>query len=70
MHLKSIKLWKDIVILRPNKGSVAVILSRDDYAKSLLDVNSDTSEYKKLSPEQTLLREGQLPRFLRKIRNK
>ena len=60
---------KDIVILRPDKGSGTVILNRDDYIKKLSDIISDTSKFKKLSPDPTLLREGQLQRFLRKPKN-
>ena len=35
----------------------------------LCDIISDTSKFKKLSPDPTLLREGQLQRFLRKLIN-
>ena len=61
---------KDTVILRPDKGSRAVILNRDEYIKKLSDINSDTSKFKKLSADPTLLREGKLRRFLRKLKNK
>ena len=61
---------KDIVILRPDKGSGTVILNRDDYIKKLSDIISDTSKFKKLSADPTLLREGQLQGFLRKLKNK
>ena len=39
---------KDIVILRPDKGSATVILNRDDYIKKLSDITGDTSKFKKL----------------------
>ena len=38
--------------------------------KNLSDIGSDTSKFKKLSTDPTLLREGQLQRFLRKRKNK
>ena len=61
---------KDIVILCPDKGSGTVILNRDDYIKKLPDIISDTSKFKKLSVDPTLLREGQLQHFPRKLKNK
>ena len=61
---------KYIVILRPDKGSGTVILNRDEYIKKLSDIISGTSKFKKLSADTTLLREGQLQRFLRKLKNK
>ena len=61
---------RDIVILRPDKVSGTVILNRDDYIKKLSDIISDTSKFKKLSADPTLLREGQLQRFLGKLKNK
>ena len=60
----------DIVILRPDKGSWTVILNRDDYIKKLFDIISDTSKFKKLPADPTLVREGQLQRFLSKLKNK
>ena len=41
------------------------------YIKAILsDIISDTSKFKNLSADPTLLREGQLQRFLRNIKNK
>ena len=57
---------KDKVILRPDKGSGTIILNRDEYIKKLSDIISDTSKFKQLSADPTLLREG----FLRKLKNK
>ena len=68
--LKRLANNKDIIILRPDKGSGTVILNRDEYIKKLSDIISDTSKFKKLSADPTLLREGQLQRFLRKLKNK
>ena len=61
---------QDIVILRPDKGSGTVILNRDDYIKKLSDIVSETSKFKKLSVDPKLLRERQLQRFLRRLKNK
>ena len=68
--LKRLANNKDIAILRPDKGSGTVVLIRDEYIKKLSDIISDTSNCKKLSADPTLLREGQLQRFLRKLKNK
>ena len=68
--LKRLANNKDIVILRPDKGSGTVILNRDDYIKKLFDIISDTLKFKELSADPTLLREGQLQGFLRKLKNK
>ena len=61
---------KDIVNLLPDKGSGTVILNRDEYIKKLSDIISDTFMFKKLSADPTLLREGQLQCFLRKLKYK
>ena len=68
--LKKLANSKDIVILRPDKGSGTVILNKDEYIKKLSDIIRDTSKFKILSADPTLLREGQLQRFLRKFKNK
>ena len=68
--LKILPNNKDIVILRPDKGSGTVILNRDDYIKKLSNIINDTSKFKKLSADPTLLRQGQLQCFLRKLKNK
>ena len=70
MLLKRLANNKDIVILRPDKGSGTVISNRHDYIKKLSDIISDTSEFTKLSADPLLLREEQLQRFLRKFKNK
>ena len=40
-----------------SKGSETVILNRDNYIKKLFDIISDTSKFKKLPADPTLLRE-------------
>ena len=47
-----------------------VTLNRDDYINKLFNFISDTSKFKKLSADRTLLREGKLQQFLRKLKNK
>ena len=42
----------------------------NDYIKKLSDIISDTSKFRKLSADPTLLTEGELQRFLRKLKNK
>ena len=68
--LKRLTSNKDIAILQPDKDSGRVILNRDKYINKLSDIIGDTSKFKKLSADATLLREGQLHRFLRKLKNK
>ena len=66
--LKSLKRNKNIVILKPDKGNGVVILDRTVYDSSILNIISDSSKFKKLKDDPTLLREGQLQRFLRKLK--
>ena len=68
--LKRLRESKDIVILRPDKGCGTVILDREEYVKKIYVIINDTSKFKKLSSDPTILREGQLQRFLRTLKNK
>ena len=45
-----------------------VILDRTVYDSSILNIISDSSKFKKLKDDPTLLREGQLQRFLRNLK--
>ena len=62
--LKSYKLLKDlrknknIVILKPDKGNGVVVLDRTAYDGGILKIISDTSKFKVLAEDPTLLREG------------
>ena len=62
--LKSYKLLKDlrrnknIVILKPDKGNGVVVLDRTAYDGGILKIISDTSKFKLLAEDPTLLREG------------
>ena len=68
--LKKLKLNHDIVITRPDKGSGVIILDRQFYKRKMKELVSDKRKFKKLNNDPTLLREGQLQRFLRKLKNK
>ena len=80
--LKRLRENKNIVILRPDKGCGTVILNREEYVKKtvILDreeyvkkiytIINDTSIFKKLPSDPTILKEGQLHRFLRTLKNK
>ena len=71
--LKSYKLLKDlrknknIVILRPDKGNGVVVLDRT-YDSGVLKIISNTSKFKVLAEDPALLPEGQLQRFLKKLK--
>ena len=68
--LKRLGESKDIVILRSDKGCATVILDRREYVKKLYPLINDTSKFKKLPFDPTILKEGQLQRFLRTLENK
>ena len=58
------------MILRPDKGCGTVILDREEYVKKIYAIINDTFKFKKLPSDPTILREGQLQRFLRILKNK
>ena len=68
--LKRLRESKDIVILRPDKGCVTLILDQEEYVKKVYPIINDASKFKKLSSDQTILREVHLQRFLRTLKNK
>ena len=59
----------DLVITKPDKGNGVVILNRKDYDNMIFDILNDVSKFKKIDHDPTLYREGQLQRFLRKLKN-
>ena len=67
---KKIRTRKDIVIVRPDKGSGVVFLDRDICDRKLLEIVNDSTKFKKLKDNPTLKRKGYLQRFLRKIKDK
>ena len=58
--LKKLRTRKDIVIVRPDKGSGVVILDRDIYDRKILEIINDTTKFKKVKDNPMLTREGQL----------
>ena len=58
------------MILRPDKGCGTTILDREEYVKKIYAVINDTSKFKKLASDPTILREGLLQRFLRTLKSK
>ena len=58
------------MILRPNKGCGPVILNQEEYVKKMYTIINDTSKFKKVPSDPTRLREEQLQRFLRTLKNK
>ena len=67
--LKKFRNDKEIVILRPDKGSSVVVLNRRDYEKSIKNLTNDKTKSKKLSEDVTIKRESKLQRFLRTLTN-
>ena len=68
--LKRLCKNNNIVILRPDKGDGTVIMDRDVYIQKLFDIIKDGTKFKDLSTDPTIIREGQLQRFLRSMKNK
>ena len=66
--LKRLKKNKDIIILRPDKGNGIVVLDKLAYNNAISDLLSDDTKFKKLQSDPTLRREGQLRRYLRKLK--
>ena len=70
-NLKKYKVLKDlrsIMILKPDEGNGVVILDRSDYDSGVLKITSDSTKFKPIKEDPTLLRESQLQRFLRKLK--
>ena len=68
--LKPLCSRKEIVITRPGKGSGVVILDKIFYEEKISKLISDVDKFNKLNEDPTLIREGQLQLFLRKIKDK
>ncbi|XP_068758087.1 uncharacterized protein [Montipora capricornis] len=66
--LKELRSNKNIVILKPDKGNGVVVLDCADYDQGLLKIISDTSKFRPIKEDPTLLREGRLQRLLRKLK--
>ena len=58
------------MILIPDKGCKTVILDREENVRKIYALINDTSKFKKLSSDPIILRERQVQRFLRTLKNK
>ena len=67
--LKKLRNDKEIVILRPDKGSGGVVLNRRDYEKSIKNLINDKTKFKELTEDVTIKQESKLQRFLRTLKN-
>ena len=61
---------KYIIITKPNKGNVVVILDRKLYDSTIQEIISDTSKFEKLNEDPTLKGEPFLQRLLCKLKQK
>ena len=66
--LRKLRENKDIVITHPDKGNGVAIMSQKDYDKAMYDILDNNSKFKKLKKDPTLLKEGQLQRFIRTLK--
>ena len=53
-----------------DKGEGTVIMDRDVYIRKILEIIKDHTKFKELSTDPAILREGQLQRFLRSMKDK
>ena len=67
--LKKLCNDKEIVILRPSKGSGVVVLNRRDYEKSIKNLINDKTKFKELTEDVTIKRESKLQCFLQTLKN-
>ena len=68
--LKKSRNSKDIVILRPDKGNGVVIMDKITWKSKMYELLNDKSKFKEITSDPTKLREGQLQRYLRKLKSK
>ena len=68
--LKRLRKNNNIVILRPDKGDGTGIMDRNVYIQKIFEIIKDRTKFKELSTDPTIIREGQLQRFLRSMKNK
>ena len=66
--LKELRKNRNIVILKPDKGNGVVVLDRSDCDQGILKIFNDTSKFRPVKEDPTLLREGRLQRLLRKLK--
>ena len=58
------------MVTRPDKGNGVVVMDRVIYNQQIYALLSDKNKFNKLSEDLTKLREGQLQRYLRELKNK
>ena len=68
--LKRLYKNNNIVILRPQKGDGVVIIDRKVYIQKIFEIIKGRTKLKELSTDSTALREGQLHRFLRSMKDR
>ena len=66
--LKKLRENKDIVITYPDKGNGIAIINRKDYDKAMCELLEDNTKFRKIKKDPTLLKEGQLQRFIRTLK--
>ena len=66
--LKKLREDKDIVITHPDKENGVVIMNRKDYDKAMYDILENNNKFKELKKDPTLLKEGQLGRFIKTLK--
>ena len=67
--LKRLRNNQEIVMLRPDKGNGVATLNRKDYICGMNNMINERSKFKLLIADPTSLQEGQLQRFLRKLKD-
>ena len=69
--IKSLKINKDLIITKPDKGSGIVLLDRKEYVEKMLRIISDTTKFEHLGPvdthDRTAKREKGLQDFLKEL---
>ena len=68
--LKQLCKNNNIVTLRQDKGDGTVIMARDVYIRKIFEIIKDRTKLKEISTDLTTIREGQLQRFLRSMKDK
>ena len=54
--------------MRLDKGNGVVVLDKKVYLERMYQLVSDETKFRRLGNDPTILREGQLQRFLRKLK--
>ena len=68
--LRQLKNRKEVMILKPDKGSGVVIMHRKVYSEQCLKIIDDKSTFKPLIRDPTLYREVKLQKLLRSLKSK